>query len=84
MLERVKAHPALTPGGVVAEQIRDEAVRRLMKGDGDQDRQQPDRDLECDKVERLIHHYGFISRPAVLPAAALTAVRNRCEPAALA
>ena len=33
VLERIEAHPALAPGGVVSEQMRDEAMRRLVKGE---------------------------------------------------
>ena len=38
MLQRVEADPAELPGGVVAEPVRDKAVRRLMKRDGDDQR----------------------------------------------
>ena len=42
MLERIEADAALFPGGVVAKMMRDKAVGRLMKGDGDDERQNPD------------------------------------------
>jgi hypothetical protein len=33
VLQRIESHPALTAGRIVPEQMRDEAVRRLVKGD---------------------------------------------------
>ena len=45
MLERIEADAAELPGGVVAEPVRDKAVRGLVKGDGDDERQHPDRDV---------------------------------------
>ena len=43
MLERIETDAAALPGGVVAKMVRDKAVGRLMKGDGDDERQDPDR-----------------------------------------
>ena len=43
MLERIEADPAKLPGGVVAEPVRHEGVRGLVEGDGDEERQDPDR-----------------------------------------
>ena len=51
MLERIEADPAELPGGIVAEPMRDKAVRGLMEGDGDDERQYPDREA----VERDVH-----------------------------
>ena len=45
VLQRIEAHPALAPGRVVAEKTRDEAVRGLVKGDRDDKRNDPGRDL---------------------------------------
>ncbi len=43
MLQRIKTNPAQSPRRVVTEKVRDKAVRRLMKGDGDENRDDPDR-----------------------------------------
>ena len=43
MPERIETDAAAFPGGVVAEMMRDKAVGRLVKGDGDDQRQDPDR-----------------------------------------
>jgi hypothetical protein len=40
--ERIEADAAKLPGGIVAEMVRDEAVRRLVKGDCDDEWQNPD------------------------------------------
>jgi hypothetical protein len=40
--QRVEADPALVPGGVVAEMMRDKAVGGFMKGDGDDGNTQTD------------------------------------------
>ena len=45
MLERIEADPAELPGGVVAEPVRHKAVRGLVEGDGDEERQHPDREV---------------------------------------
>ena len=45
VLQRIEAHPALAPGGIVSEQMRDEAMRRLVKGDRQNERNDPGRDL---------------------------------------
>ena len=45
MLERIEADAAELQGGVVAEPVRDKAVRRLVEGDGDDERQHPDREV---------------------------------------
>ena len=45
MLQRVEADPAELKGGVVAEPVRDKAVGGLVEGDGDDERQHPDRDV---------------------------------------
>jgi hypothetical protein len=45
VLERIEADAAKLIRGVVAEPVRDKGVRRLVKGDGDDDRQDPDRDV---------------------------------------
>ena len=45
MPERIEADPAELPGGFVAEPMRDKGVSGLMEGDGDQERQHPDRDV---------------------------------------
>ncbi len=42
MFQRIEGDAAELPGSAVAEQIGDKAVRRLMEGDGDQERQHPD------------------------------------------
>jgi hypothetical protein len=43
--KRIESHPALTPRRIVPEQMRDEAVRRLVKGDRNNERNDPGRDL---------------------------------------
>ena len=43
MLERIEADAPKPPCGVVAEKMRDEAMRGFMKGDGDDYRDDPDR-----------------------------------------
>ena len=43
MLERIEADPAELLGGVVAEPVGDKGVGGLMEGDGDHERQHPDR-----------------------------------------
>ena len=45
MLERIEADPAELLGGVVAEPVRDKGVGGLVEGDGDEERQDPDRDV---------------------------------------
>ncbi len=45
VLQRVEADAAEFPGGVVAEPMRDKAVRGFVKGDGDDERQHPDGDV---------------------------------------
>ena len=49
MLDRIEAHPAKLPGGIVAELIRHEGMRGLVERDGDQEGEDPDRDgVQCD------------------------------------
>ena len=43
MLERIEADPAKLLGGVVAEPVGDKRVGGLVEGDGDEERQDPDR-----------------------------------------
>jgi hypothetical protein len=45
VLERVEGDPAALPGGVVAERVRDKTMRRLVEGDGDDQRHDPDREV---------------------------------------
>ena len=45
MPERVETDPAEPEGGVVAKPVRDKAVRGLVKGNGDDEREHPDRDV---------------------------------------
>jgi hypothetical protein len=43
VLGRIEADTAKAPGCIIAEKVRDEAVRGLMKCYGDDDRYRPDR-----------------------------------------
>jgi hypothetical protein len=43
MLQGVEADPAELPGGVIAQPVGHKGVRGLVEGDGDQDREHPDR-----------------------------------------
>ena len=52
MPDRVEGDPPEIIGGVVAEPMRDETVRGLVKGDGDEQRQHPDRKLVGGNVQR--------------------------------
>src|ERR1700738_601072 len=45
MFERIEADASQFPGGVVAKSVRDKAVRRLVEGDGDDEGDDPDRDV---------------------------------------
>ena len=53
VLERIEADPAELIGGVVAEPVRDKAVGGLMEGDGDDERQDPDRDVVEGDVQSM-------------------------------
>ena len=50
MFQRIEADPSELPGRVVAEPPGDEAVGSLVKGDGDEERDHPDREI----VEREV------------------------------
>ncbi len=52
MPDRVEGDAPEFEGGVVAEPMRDEAVGGLVKGDGDDQRQHPDRKLVGGNVQR--------------------------------
>jgi hypothetical protein len=45
MLERIETDAAEFPGGIVAEAVRDETMRRFMKRDRDDKREYPDREI---------------------------------------
>ena len=45
MLQRVETDAAELPGGVVAKPVRHKGVGGLVKGDGDEEREHPDRDV---------------------------------------
>src|ERR1700737_681944 len=45
MFELIEADATEFPGGVVAESVRDKAVGRLVEGDGDDEGDDPDRDV---------------------------------------
>ena len=53
VLERIEADAAELLGGVVAEPVRDKGVRGLVKGDGDDQRQDPDRDVVKGDVQGM-------------------------------
>jgi hypothetical protein len=44
VLEGIETDPPKFPGGVIAKPMRDKGVSGFMEGDGDQERQHPDRD----------------------------------------
>ena len=52
MLKGVEADPAELPGRVVAKAVGDKAVGGLMKGDGDEERQHPDRKVIDEMFKR--------------------------------
>jgi hypothetical protein len=56
VFEGIEADAALVPGDVVAEMVGDKAVRGLMKGDGDHQRQYPDRY----RVDRVVGRQSVI------------------------
>ena len=60
VLEGIEADPALAPGRVVAEPMRHEAVRRLMEGNGQDDRHHPGRS-GVDRHGQLLIHYAAAS-----------------------
>lgn len=45
VFQRVEADPPKLPGGVVAEVVGDEAVGGLVEGNGNDEREHPDRDV---------------------------------------
>ena len=52
MPDRIERDTAEIVGGVVAEPMRDEAVRGFVESDGDDQRQHPDRKLVGGNVQR--------------------------------
>src|ERR1700687_466035 len=73
MLERIEADPAAVVGGVVAEGMRDEPVCGLMEGDGDDERQYPDRQVVEGDVHRRPDRFdGWASLPSIHERSALT------------
>jgi hypothetical protein len=45
MLEGIEADPAELPGGIVAELVCHKGVSGLVEGDGDEERENPDRNV---------------------------------------
>src|SRR5260370_5391962 len=66
MDKRIEADPAAVKGGVVAQRMRDETVRGLMEGDGDDERQYPDRQaVEGDVYRRHDRFDGGAGLPSI-------------------
>src|SRR5664279_3111375 len=72
MPERIEADAAEVEGGVVAQRVRDKAVGSLVEGDGDDERQCPDRQV----VEGHVHGCPDGS----IGAATLSCSHERSEP----